>query len=86
MIKNDKRNWVKNPTKREVILVSIAWFAAAFLIILSVTNFFTESIFNKKYAMLYFLLIASIITVIKVFSNYFRNQKIKRFNSDLLNQ
>lgn len=76
-----KNSWVKNPTKTQMILSSSAWATGVILIILSITNFFTENIFHKKFLILYFLVIASTYTVITVVANYFNNKKIKTADS-----
>ena len=69
-----KRNWVTHPTKRNLLIIVTAWFVGNSLLILSTTDLFTESFFNKKYVMIYAMMIMSTWTTFKVTLNYFKTR------------
>jgi hypothetical protein len=71
----ETNNWIKNPTKKQMTLVVILGLAGFILLLLSMTNFFSETIFQGKYLVLYFLLIGSGLTVYKVCRNYYKTNK-----------
>ncbi len=63
----------KKLSKNQVLaIVGICTIGNAFLI-LSMTNFFSESFLNRKYLLLYFLIAGSIFTAFKVSLNYLKN-------------
>lgn len=73
-----KSNWVSNPTKRQIILMTLIWLTGIILMILVMTNFFTESAFKSKNLILFFLIILATKTEIKVIRNFFKNQTIDK--------
>lgn len=74
-----KRNFIKNPSKKNLILFTLFWLVGILLLTLSTTDLFTESFFQKKHIVIYFLMIASTITIVKVYFKYWNNQNL---NSD----
>jgi len=70
---NDKSNWVKNPNKKQVVALSLIWVAGLTLMLLAMTNFFTESPFHRKNLSMAFILFAATFTVFNVYRNYLRN-------------
>ncbi len=73
MTKAPKSPWFKHPTKQQMLLSTVAWLMGSVLLVLSMTNFFTESLFRPKYAILIVLLIGATLTEIGVVSNYYKN-------------
>jgi hypothetical protein len=71
---NKKANWVQNPTKKIVILYIIFTSISSLLILLAITNFFTENPFKWKFALIYMLLIFSISRCINIVRNYYKNK------------
>ena len=69
-----KRNFIKNPSIKDLILFTLLWFVGILLLTLSTTDFFTENFFQKKYVMTYFLMIGSTITTGKLYFNYWKNK------------
>ena len=69
-MKSKKNNWINNPSRKQMILFTLVYFIAILLLVLSMTNLFTESIIQKKYIMIYFLIIGSTLATIKVHQNY----------------
>ena len=65
-----KRNWVTHPTKRNLFIIVTIWFLGNGLLILSTTDLFTESFLNKKYVLIYAMMIMSTWTTIKMIRNY----------------
>jgi len=71
------RNWLRNPSKKQVILVSVIWFVGFACNLLAYTNFFTELPTDNKYIIVHVLqLSATLITAVALF-NYFRNRKAR---------
>ena len=63
-------NWVRHPSKKQCILSIIAWFAGMLFLLLSLSNFFTETVFQGKYLMVGFVVLASTLLVIVICRNY----------------
>lgn len=61
-----------NPTKKAVIIITILWVISNFLLLISITDLFTESFFQKKYVMIYFLMLGSTVAVVKLHRNYWK--------------
>ena len=70
-----KKSWLKNPSKKQVVYILAVWIIGITLIILSITDFFTESLFQKEYIVMYALIIGSTFTTFTAFNNYKKNQK-----------
>ena len=72
---NKKANWVRNPTKKIVTLYIILTFIASLLIILAITDFFSENPFQMKNVLMFLLLIYPIWNCLKLVRNYANNSK-----------
>jgi hypothetical protein len=73
-----KKNWMNNPSKMQLIAFTGLWLLGVLLLVLSVTDFFKESFFQKTSVIIYFLMIASTIATIKLHINY---RKVRVLNS-----
>ncbi|MBV7441685.1 hypothetical protein KRX57_09650 [Weeksellaceae bacterium TAE3-ERU29] len=73
-MKKEKTNWVKNLSKKQVILFGVAWFIGALLLILSSTNLFTESLFQRRYMATNVLMLLSTITFAVVLISYLKKK------------
>jgi len=71
-----KRNFMKNPSIKNLILITLLWFVGIILLTLSTTDLSTESFFQKKYVMIYFLIIGSTIVKGKLYFNYWKNKSL----------
>jgi hypothetical protein len=71
-----KRNFIKNPTIKNLILFILPWFVGILLLTLSATDLFTESFFQKKYVAIYFLMISSTIATGKLYFYYWKNKSL----------
>ena len=71
-MKYKKNNWINNPSRKQIILFTLVYLIAVLLLVLSMTNLFTESIIQKKYIMIFFLIISSTLATIKVHLNYWK--------------
>ena len=71
-----KRNYINNPSKKNMILFTLLWLLGIILLTLSTTDFFSESFFQKKYLMIYFLMIGSTLTTAKLYINYWKNKNL----------
>ncbi len=70
-----KKNILQNPTKTNLIVFTLLWMVSVILITLSVTDLFTESVFQKRYIPVFIIGLASSIMVAKLYYNYFKNKK-----------
>lgn len=71
-----KKNILQNPTKTNLIVFTLLWMVSVILITLSVTDLFTESVFQKRYIPIFIIVLASSRMVTKLYYNYFKNKKI----------
>jgi hypothetical protein len=69
-----KNNWVENPTKKQALTFSIIGILSMILLLLSMTNFLTESPFQGKYITLFMLFISSTYTTTRIIRNYVKNK------------
>jgi hypothetical protein len=65
-----KANWTQNPTRRTVTLYIIFTPICSLLILLSITDFFTENPFQKRNTVMFMLLISSIWSCVNIIRNY----------------
>lgn len=75
-------HWIKNPTKKQLIVVVLLGLTSSFLLLLSITNFITESPFQGKFSGSFFLILASVFVVYKSCRNYYKNNSIKQNEID----
>jgi hypothetical protein len=47
-MEKNRPHWMVNPTKKQVVLIGIVWFAGILLTTISVTNVFVENPFQRK--------------------------------------
>jgi undecaprenyl pyrophosphate phosphatase UppP len=71
-----KRNFLKNPSKKNLLLFIFLWLLGIVLLTLTTTDLFAESFFQKKYAMIYMLMIGSTIATAKRYFNYWKNKNL----------
>ena len=72
---NKKANWVQNPTKKNLTLYIVLTFIGSLLILLAITDFFSENPFKMKNALMFMLLIYHIWNCLKLMRNYTNNTK-----------
>ena len=63
-------DWVHNPNKKQLGLYSAFWFIGVLLIVLSATNFFTESVLIRKNLIFLFIVIFPTLILIRMLRNY----------------
>ena len=68
------KNILQNPTKTNLIVFTLLWMISVVLILLSSTNLFTESVFQKRYIPVFIIVLASSIMIAKLYYNYFKNK------------
>lgn len=66
-----KKTFYHNPSLKTLVIFSILWMVSNTLLVLSITDLFTESIFQKKYLIIYFLMIGSTIATGKLYLTRF---------------
>ena len=72
---NKKANWVQNPTKKIVTLYIVLTSIGSLLILLAITDFFSENPFKMKNALMFMLLIYPIWNCLKLMRKYANNTK-----------
>jgi hypothetical protein len=72
---NKKANWVQNPTKKIVTLYIVLTSIGSLLILLAITDFFSENPFQKRNITMFMLLMSAIWGCINIVGNYNRNKK-----------
>ncbi len=75
-------HWIKNPTKKQLIVVVLLGLTSSFLLLLSITNFFTESPFQGKFSGSFFLILASGFAVYQVCRNYYKSNILQKKEID----
>ena len=73
-MKRKKTNWTNNPTKKQLILITTAWILGNMLLILSITDLFTESFFQRNYIMMYLLMIGSTLATFNLYRNFLKHK------------
>jgi hypothetical protein len=68
------KNWVENPTKKQAMTYGIIGILGMIMLLLSMTNFLTESPFQRKYITLFMLFISSAFTTTSIIRNYLKNK------------
>jgi len=68
------KNWVENPTKKQAMTYGIIGILGMIMLLLSMTNFLTESPFQRKYITLFMLFISSALTTTSIIRNYLKNK------------
>ncbi len=76
-MKQVKTNWMNNPTRKQLILFTTLWILGITLLLLSMTDLFTESFFQKKNIIVYLLMIGSTLATFKLFRNFLNNRTSK---------
>jgi len=66
-------NWVKNPTKKTLLIVFGFWLLSSLGLLLSMTNFLSENPFQGRYFMLWLLIAGASTASFMVYRNYRAN-------------
>ncbi|MBK3519374.1 hypothetical protein [Carboxylicivirga marina] len=74
-MKPTQNNILKHPSKKNLIIITAVWLISMVLLVLSMTDLFTEKPFQKSYLLMYFLMLSSTVSVIKMHMNYQRNKE-----------
>lgn len=73
LMMNNRVNWFKSPSIKQLVIFIMLWLTGNLLLVLSITDLFTASFIQKSSLMLYFLMAASTVSIVKLYMNY-RNQ------------
>lgn len=71
----EQSNWIKTPTKKHLIIITVVWFIAVITIVLGRTNMFSKTFLDIKYLITYYVLLYSAFIVLKAYRNYFKNNR-----------
>ena len=74
MKEQQPNNLILNPSKKQLNFCTIIWFTGVSLLMLVMTDLFTENPFRSKYLMLYLLIAGSTLAVCLQYINFFRNR------------
>ncbi len=72
-----QKTWLSSPTGSQTALMCLAVLAGFTLLLLSMTNFFKETMTNRQSLILGAMTIPALGVVIAVLVNYWRSQKEK---------
>jgi hypothetical protein len=72
-----KKDWFENPTKLNLIVLISIWVVGIVFMVPAMTDFFKGSFFNRKYLMMYFLIIASTFTILKHLNSFLAKENIQ---------
>ncbi len=64
-------DWIKNPTKTQVIQITVVWLLALFLLSSAITDFFEQTFWSAKFILIYVMMLGSARTVFLMYRNYF---------------
>jgi|GEM_PF-2077988 len=67
-------NWIRRPTKTQLILSIVTWFAGVACLLLSLSNFCTETVIRGKFLMAGFMVLSATVWVIVICRNYVKNR------------
>lgn len=62
-------------TKKRAVVLTALWFIGGLLLLLAMSDLFTQSIFNKKYLLLQFLFLLNTVFVFKMWKVYINKIK-----------
>lgn len=68
------KNWIEHPTKKQAMTYGIIGILGMIMLLLSMTNFLTESPFQKKYITLFMLFISVTFTTTRIIRNYLKHK------------
>jgi hypothetical protein len=62
-------------TKKRAVVLTALWFIGGFLLLIAMTDLFTQSIIQKEYLLLQFLFILNTLFIIKIWKVYFSKKR-----------
>jgi hypothetical protein len=62
-------------SKIRAVLILITWIIGITWMLIAMTDFFTENLFQKQYVLIYWFIIISSSTVISVAVNYYKRNR-----------
>ncbi|NIJ44690.1 hypothetical protein FHR24_001129 [Wenyingzhuangia heitensis] len=73
-----KRNWLKRPTKKNIVNATTIWFLLVFTFYFTVNEILNESFLQSKFSIIYFIMITSGALNYKLFMNYYHKTRFSR--------
>jgi len=71
-------NWYQNPTKKTLIIFGLLWLISNMLLVLVLTDLFTESPLKAKNIMMMILMIGSTFSVLQLYIRYYKKNKVEK--------
>ncbi|PXX98803.1 hypothetical protein DF185_15615 [Marinifilum breve] len=68
-----KGNFFNKPSLKQVILFTGLWILSMILLVMVITDLFTELIWRKEHLIIYFLMVSSTLSIAKFYGNYRKN-------------
>lgn len=70
-------HWIHNPSKKQLLVATIIYLSGMSLLLLALTDFFSQSVFTNSSFMVGFLIAGATAAVLRQYINYFRNSKFR---------
>ncbi len=69
-------NWCQNPTKKILVIFSLLWLISNALLVLALTDLFTESPLKGKNIIMIIVMIGSMFSVAQLYIRNYKKDKI----------
>ncbi|MBP6023344.1 hypothetical protein [Ferruginibacter sp.] len=67
--------WFKTPSKTNLAVVTLVWLIGVTIIVLAKTEIFQKTFLDISYLFTYFIILFSLLIVVNVYRNYFKNNQ-----------
>ena len=74
----EKINWYENPSKKTLIIFGLLWAISNMLLVLVLTDLFTENPLKAKNIMLMVFMLGSTFSVSQLYVRYYKNNKVEK--------
>lgn len=69
-------NWYQNPTKKTLLIFGMLWLISNLLLVLVLTDLFTENPLKAENIIMIVLMIGSTFSVSQLYIRYYKNNKV----------
>jgi len=74
----EKINWYENPSKKTLIIFGLLWGISNMLLVLVLTDLFTENPLKAKNIMLMIFMLGSTLSVTQLYLRYYKMNKVEK--------
>lgn len=71
-------NWFHRPTKRQVTIFTLVWLMGVTCLVIAMTGFFSKGLLQRKYFINYFMILFSLISVLRCWNQYWKQNNKKK--------